>query len=171
MMHLTRLVALGIPWVLLPICAWGTPADSSGTPGYAPLQDPVLSEGLPDTYAVLARLGLSLLAVIVLICGALLLVRRLSHRGRSGPGRSRIRVLERKFIAPKRAVYVIQVGDRTLAVGVSDTQMSTLAELDPEETLAAYPPVPTRTEPVSFSSLFDSVRSRFAGADVSGAAS
>jgi flagellar biosynthetic protein FliO len=171
MMYLARLMAVGIPWALLPFCAWGTPADSSGAPGYVPLQDSALAEGLPDTYAVLARLGLSLLAVILVICGALLLLRRVTRRGRSGPGGSRIRVLERSFIAPKKAVYVIQVGNRTLAVGVSDSQMSTLAELDPDETLAAYPPVQARTGPVSFSSLFDSVRSRFAGADVPGAAS
>jgi flagellar biogenesis protein FliO len=42
-------------------------------------------------------------------------------------------VLQRKYIAPKKAIYVVTVGNRAMVVGVTDTQISHLADLTEDE--------------------------------------
>ena len=118
---------------------------------------------MPTTGGLLALLILSLIVVLALIWGAMYLLRRISGRGAPGLGKSHVRVLERAHIAPKKAVYVIQVGSRALAVGVSEAGMSTLAELDPDETLKAYPAFQEQGAPSSFAHLLGSMRTRFRG--------
>jgi flagellar biosynthetic protein FliO len=56
--------------------------------------------------------------------------------GRAGSGRFKqdtIAVLHKRYIAPKKAVYVIRVGDRSMVLGVTDSQISHLADLTKEE--------------------------------------
>jgi flagellar biogenesis protein FliO len=66
-------------------------------------------------------------------------------------------------VAPKKAVYVLKIGSRSLAVGVTDNHITTLAELDTEETNLAYPTsLPSNGTP-SFANLLKDVRTRIAG--------
>jgi len=127
----------------------------------------VLTPGieLPDTYGLLLRTLLSLFAVIALIWGAVQVMKRLSPESSGSGNRGQIRVLERAFLAPKRAVYVVQVGGKALALGVTDQQVTTLTELDLEEMLEAYPP-PGGSRTAAFASVFDSVKARFDGKQV-----
>lgn len=122
--------------------------------------DPIVVPGieLPDTYGLLARTTLSLVAVLALIWGAVLLLRRLSPEG-SGHGKGQIRVLERAHLAPKRALYVVQVGRKALALGVTEESVSLLTELDLDETLDAYPQR-NGTRTTAFSAVFDSVKAK-----------
>jgi len=56
--------------------------------------------------------------------------------GRAGAGRFKrdaIAILHKRYIAPKKAIYVIKVGGRSMVVGVTDSQISHLADLSEEE--------------------------------------
>lgn len=120
---------------------------------------------LPDATGLVVRMVLSLGVVLMLIWGAVYVLQRISGKnGQLGGGNaSHIRVLDRAYLAPKKAVYVLQIGSRTFAVGVTDTQISPLTELDSEETRAAYPALPVRNGPPSFANLLKDVRAKFSG--------
>lgn len=135
--------------------AFAAPADSTI----------VAASALPDATGLVVRMVLSLGIVLMLIWGAVYVLQRLSGKNGQlgGSNASHIRVLDRTYLAPKKAVYVLQIGSRTLAVGVTDTQISPLAELDPEETRAAYPALPVRNGPPSFANLLKDMRAKFSG--------
>ena len=144
--------------------AAGSEPDSSASAAEPILKSVVpTAVEMPAAAGLLARLALSLIVVLAIIWGAMCLLRRISGRGAPGLGKSHVRVLERAHIAPKKAVYIIQVGSRALAVGVSEAGMSTLAELDPDETLEAYPALQEPGVPSSFAHLLGSMRTRFRG--------
>lgn len=119
---------------------------------------------LPDVSSLITRMVLSLGAVLLLIWGAVHILQRMSGRSaKPGGGESHIRVLDRTYLAPKKAVYVLKIGSRSLAVGVTDNQITPLAELDAEETNLAYPTsLPAQGMP-SFANLLKDVRTRIAG--------
>lgn len=119
---------------------------------------------LPDVSSLITRMVLSLGVVLLLIWGAVHVLQRISGRSNKiGGTESHIRVLDRTYLAPKKAVYVLKIGSRSLAVGVTDTQITPLAELDAEETNLAYPTsLPNATTP-SFANLLKDVRTRIAG--------
>jgi len=50
-----------------------------------------------------------------------------------------LEVLDSTTLAPNRAVYVVRVGEKRLVLGVTTTQITALAELDPEATPEAPP--------------------------------
>ena len=168
-MNVQRILILML-LVLMVQPTWAQEADSTAVVPTVALPDDVNpGSGGVDAYGLMARMALSLAVVVAVIWGALALIRRLSGRnGLSGSGRSRIRVLERSYIAPKKAVYIVQVGERSLALGVTDTQLTTLAELDPVETLAAYPSLREEGGVPPFASLLRDVRNRFRGRDSDG---
>lgn len=59
-----------------------------------------------------------------------------------------ITVLERTALGPRRALYLVRVGERVLLLGASDASLCTLAELRPEDLPApptADPPPPPTT--------------------------
>lgn len=37
-------------------------------------------------------------------------------------------MLERSFLGPKKAIYLVEIGDRTLALGVTEEQVGKLSE-------------------------------------------
>lgn len=120
--------------------------------------------GLPDVSSLITRMVMSLGVVLLLIWGAVHVLQRISGRSvKPGGAQSHIRVLDRTYLAPKKAVYVVKIGSRSLAVGVTDNQITPLAELDPEETNLAYPSqLPSEGMP-SFANLFKDVRTRISG--------
>jgi flagellar biosynthetic protein FliO len=129
---------------------------------------PVSDVELPDTTGLVTRMLLSLTAVIVLIWGATRLLRKLSGDGNTGSGKSYIKILDRTYLAPKKAIYVINIGDRSLALGVTDSQISTLAELDNAETMAAFPSNKEGGAIPPFANLLKEVKSRFSSKGAKG---
>jgi len=119
---------------------------------------------LPDVGSLITRMVLSLGVVLLLIWGAVHILQRISGRSvKPGGAESHIRVLDRTYLAPKKAVYVLKIGTRALAVGVTEDQITPLAELDADETNLAYPAsLPSQGTP-SFANLLKDVRTRFAG--------
>ena len=59
-----------------------------------------------------------------------------SFSGKTNAGGLRsdaISVLQKRHIAPKKAIYIVQVGDRAMVIGVTDSQINHLADLTEEE--------------------------------------
>lgn len=100
--------------------------------------------GLPGGYGVaLLQTILALAAVCVL---AWVLLRWGARRGMGlGVSRGRVRVLERVALDPRRALYLVRVGDKVLLIGAGDgAAPAVLAELDP----ADLPPEAESARPV-----------------------
>lgn len=77
--------------------------------------------------ALLLKVGLGLGFVVLLAWGSAFLLKK-SPMGRElstmGSG---IRILERKYLAPKRAIYLVEMGNRTLALGVTEQSIAVLS--------------------------------------------
>ncbi len=116
--------------------------------------------GLTDTAGLVARTGLSLLAVIFLIWGAVQILKKLSPGGTSSASGSHIRVLDRAQIAPKKSIFVVQVGGKAIAVGMTDQQMTLLTNLDLEDTLERYAETPTIPVSQRFSEVLKTMNLR-----------
>jgi flagellar biosynthetic protein FliO len=149
-------------WILVGIAfLMTTPVMATGIDSTAVVVDVAT---LPDVSSMVTRMVLSLGVVLLLIWGAVHVLQRISGRSvKPGSVASHIQVLDRTYLAPKKAVYVLKIGSRSLAVGVTENQITPLAELDTEETNLAYPAsLPSDGTP-SFANLLKGVRTRIAG--------
>ena len=79
-------------------------------------------------FGIMAKLGLGLGLVILLVWGAVWLLRQSSLGRQFGSMDGAIRVVERAFLGPKKAIYLVEIGDRILALGVSEENIALLAE-------------------------------------------
>lgn len=102
-----------------------------------------LLQGAPGGY------GVALLQTLLALAGVCLLawvVLRWSARRGLDLGRGRIRVLERARLDGRRALYLVQLGERVLLIGAGEGGApSLLAELDPSE-LPPLAPAPSLAE-------------------------
>ena len=93
----------------------------------------------PPSIATTAAKALGALAVVigllVLLAGAL---RKLGLSGHTPHGSGLIQVLDTRMLAPKKYVAVLDIAGQTLAVGVSDQQITLLTKLKPNERLQAH---------------------------------
>ncbi len=148
---------LFIFFILVPVAtsiAWAAepPPDTWGNP------PPVGGE--TSLIGLLFRVAFSLAFIVLLIWGAVWVMRRFSGGGiRSAGNDALVDVLGRTYIAPKKAVYILRVGDRALAVGVTESTMTPLAELDLAETLSACSEAGQET--ARLSDLLEGLKSRF----------
>lgn len=79
----------------------------------------------------LTRIALSLLAIIVVIYAVVYLLRRLSGNRVGGGRRNKsIQMVEQTYLAPKKSVCLLKMADRAVLVGVTDTQISMLTEME-----------------------------------------
>jgi flagellar protein FliO/FliZ len=100
---------------------------------------PTLLQSAPGGYGVALLQTLLALAAVCILAWVVL---RWSARRGLGTGRGRVRVLERVPLDARRALYLVQIGERVLLVGAGEGGApSLLAELDPSELPpAAEPP-------------------------------
>lgn len=101
----------------------------------------------------MAELAIRTVFSLAVVLGLLLVLTRVAgrrYRGRSGA----VRVVQRQALSRGSAVTVVEVGRRTLVLGVTEQQVQVLAELEPGEldaldpggeTEAAAPVVPRPT--------------------------
>lgn len=83
-----------------------------------------------STIKVVMALGLTL---ALLIAAIWILKRIIKNRNIPGFSGGALRILEMRFIAPKKSVALVRILDRVLIIGVSDHSLTTLGELTPEE--------------------------------------
>ena len=88
----------------------------------------------PDMTALSVKLVGSVVLIVGLLYAAMYAVKRF------GPGfklggikQDAISVLHKRHIAPKKAVYILKIGRRSMVVGVTDSQINHLADLTDED--------------------------------------
>ncbi len=91
--------------------------------------------------AVILKLGLGLGVVILLVWGSVAVLRKSSLGKQFSANTGRIRVLERSYLGPKKSICLVRIGQRALALGVTEGSITTLAQLDDEDLPAVTDPV------------------------------
>ena len=81
-----------------------------------------------DIWSISMRLGFGLALVVLLAWGAAHLLRKSTLGKQLGADNTLIRVAERAYLGPKKAVFLVEIGGRALALGVTDDRITTLAE-------------------------------------------
>jgi flagellar biosynthetic protein FliO len=90
------------------------------------------------------------LVVLAIVCLVAYLFFRLFFARPGRPGRGRIRVLDRCPLEPRRALYLVEVHDKTLLIGSGEGGIRTLAEVAPGPADATPGEDEPRTGPVRF---------------------
>ena len=86
---------------------------------------------------ILVKTLLSLLAVVALMVGLLLVLKKYVYAGRLGSSSTvEIKVLGQRTLQPKRSVYVLKVMNKLIVVGSSENGLQTLTEIADTESLA-----------------------------------
>jgi len=107
------------------------PVDKSGTPETFFTQDTDLTGGsgfAGGNGELFLRAMLAVLFVIVLGVGAIYVSRRLLPRIINAPGK-KIRVVETAHLGPKKAVHMIEVGNRRFLLGSTAEHITKLADI------------------------------------------
>lgn len=90
-------------------------------------------EGGVPYLAMMAKLGLGLAVVILLAWGAVFLLRKSAFGQQFGGAGQNIRVVERFYLGPKKAIYLVEIGGRPLALGVTEAAITPLTQWQPGE--------------------------------------
>jgi flagellar biosynthetic protein FliO len=93
-------------------------------------------------FLIMAKLGLGLGLVVLLAWGSVALLRRTGIGRQCGAAGATIRVFERAYLGPRKQVCLVEIGDRTLALGVTEQQITPLTEWRAGE-FQAPPPAET----------------------------
>jgi len=92
--------------------------------------------------AMLFRTLLSLVIVFGILYLVVFGLKKMMGQKRSGRNSAiALNVIGSTFLGPKKAVYLVQVADRVLILGVTDSQVSMLSEISDEETLKTLKPL------------------------------
>jgi flagellar protein FliO/FliZ len=85
--------------------------------------------------ALLVRVVVSLGVVLGIMAGAAAVLRRQGVGGGRSPRRrpARIEILGRQGLSRSASVTVVRLGDRALVLGVTESSVNLLAEVDPAE--------------------------------------
>ena len=135
---------------LRPWQQWGIGLAALPAVGLAALTLSDTGGALADEATLALRLLISFGIVIGLIYLSLYALRRFTSLSARG-GRV-MRTVESLRLAPRQAVHLIQVGDRTFLIGATDGGLQTLAEVELEPNSAGAQVTPAA--PVSAEALF-----------------
>ena len=108
-----------------------------------PYSDTLYSEPEGDVagvsmFGIILKLGLGLAGVVLLVWGSVAVLRKSSLGKQFSANTGRVRVLERSYLGPKKSICLVRIGQRALAIGVTESNITTLAHLDDED-LPAVP--------------------------------
>jgi flagellar biosynthetic protein FliO len=82
---------------------------------------------MPDS--ALYKTFFTLLIAVGGLGGILFLLKRFATRGRSNDSSVDLKVISKLTLQPKNSIFVVKAGERTLLLGASDRNISTLADL------------------------------------------
>lgn len=86
---------------------------------------------------ILFKTMLSLAAVLALMVGVVVALKRYVYRGTATGGQAvPVEILGQRSLHPKRSIVVVKVLDLVLVVGMSEQGLQTLGTIDSEEALA-----------------------------------
>lgn len=86
-----------------------------------------------DASGTALDITLKLAAVLGLAYVSLAVLRRYTVGGGIGQRNGALQILESTSLAPNRAVYLVRAGNKRLVLGVTTAQITTLAELGPDD--------------------------------------
>ena len=78
--------------------------------------------------ALISGLGLGLGVVVLLAWGVVALLKKSALGQQFGSADGVIQVVGRNYLAPKKAIYLVHIGHKVLALGVTDAQIGVLSE-------------------------------------------
>ena len=78
-------------------------------------------------FPLIAKVSIGLGLVVALAWGSVWLLRRTTLGQGAVGGSSTVRVMERTWLGPKKAIFLVDIAGRTLALGVTDDQISVLS--------------------------------------------
>lgn len=99
-----------------------------------------------DIGPTLLQLAGALLLIIIIIYASVWLMKRYTV-GKSPTGGELIKIIDRRHLTPKQALYVVKVGEKHILVGATESGMNKLCDVE------MAPPVPlgpkTQTAPAN----------------------
>jgi flagellar biosynthetic protein FliO len=117
----------------------------AGAIGQQPASDQAGDRAGSGVAGMTAKTLGSVAIVLGLLYGAMYAVKVLSRRqGWGGAKSEAVSVLHRTHIAPNKSIYVIKVGKKAKVVGVTDVQISHLADLTEEDVAGIKPQEPVK---------------------------
>ena len=109
----------------------------------------------------IVRMFSALAIVVVVAYLALYLLKRLMGRRYSGSlAADNVEVLQTTYVGPHKAISLVRVGNRSVLVGVTESQISTLTELDATETSEILSRVQATGKSESFAGIFASATTK-----------
>ena len=79
-------------------------------------------------FPMITKLAVGLGLVIFLVWGSVWLLRKSALGQKFGASGNTIQVLERSFLGPKKSIYLVEIGGRVLALGVTEENIALLTE-------------------------------------------
>ena len=150
----------GMCGVGVALCCLVAANRDTATVAASPAQAAASGVDLPHV-ALRMALALGLMIALILAAAAAL---RFFGRSTGMRSTSRLRILDSLPLAPKRALYSVQAGRRVVVLGVTETSISLVLELPPDEAAALYPDgAPAQSGP-SFREMLRGARSRLGAA-------
>ena len=102
----------------------------------------------------LMKIGAALAVVVICIYIGLFLLKKMMGRKYTGGGQGgHMEVLESMYVAPKKTVSLIRVGDRTVLIGVTEAGVNMLTEFDEVSSATFITPAETSEAPKQFAGL------------------
>jgi len=128
-------------------------ANTNTAPPAEPAQSPATADRPGVGSAVLKMISALVVVIVAVYVGLYLLRRMMGRRATGALGVDALTVLQTTYVGQHKAISLVKVGNRSVLVGVTDSQISTLTELDQEETeeIMGQTAEPARSE--SFSKL------------------
>ena len=107
-----------------------TLADKSAQPA-----TPASTPDIGSAYGSLMKMIVALVVVIACIYGGMYLLGRvMGKRGKGAVAGKNLELIESTYVAPKKTVSLLRVGEKAVLVGVTDNGITMLTELDRAET-------------------------------------
>jgi flagellar protein FliO/FliZ len=124
-------------------------------------QQAVPESGGSGMAGAIAKMVSALAVVIAAVFGGLYLLRKLMGKRYSKTGRNDVLdVIRTTYVGPHKTISLVKIGNRSVLVGVTDTQISTLTELSESETAEILTETVERAAPDAFAGFLKHATAR-----------
>jgi flagellar biosynthetic protein FliO len=126
-----------------------------------PADQQAVPESNTGMAGAVAKMVSALAVVIAAVFGGLYLLRKLMGKRTSKTGRSDVLdVIQTTYLGPHKTISLVKIGNRSVLVGVTETQIATLTELSEAETAEILTDAVTQTAPDAFAGFLKHATAR-----------
>lgn len=126
----------------------------SSSPATTQAETNAMQSTSPSPVPSLMKIGAALAVVVICIYAGLFLLKKAMGRKYSGGGQGgHLEVLESMYVAPKKTVSLIRVGERTVLIGVTEAGVNLLTEFDEVNSASFVAPPEESETPTQFAGL------------------